>query len=93
MDQQVSRFINHFRELENDLEKWRELIALQDRNETLFYRVVIENIRDMAPIVYTPTVGLACQKFSAVFRTSRGMVLNSAHSFCKNLHRTNNTHP
>ena len=53
----------------------RSLTNLQDRNEALFYRVVMDNIETMMPILYTPTVGQACQDFSAMFRWSRGMYL------------------
>ena len=74
IEQQATRFLNMIRDPRmSPMDKWRELSALQDRNETLFYKVIIENIGEFAPIVYTPTVGQACQKFSAVFRQSRGI--------------------
>jgi malate dehydrogenase (decarboxylating) len=76
--QQVKRFFDQFHSTEDPMQKWEMLASLQDRNETLFYKVITENIREMAPIVYTPTVGLACQHFSAVFRRPRGMYFSSA---------------
>jgi len=59
--------------INDDIDKYVYLCSLQDRNETLFYDLVRENITDMAPILYTPTVGLACQRFAKEFRRPRGM--------------------
>jgi malate dehydrogenase (oxaloacetate-decarboxylating)(NADP+) len=72
---QVARVLNSFHAAPNDLEKYTTLTNLQDRNEALFYRVVTDNIETMMPILYTPTVGQACQEFSNMFRRSRGMYL------------------
>lgn len=77
IENQATKFLDMFRLPHmSTMDKWRELTALQDRNETLFYKVVIDNIKEMAPIVYTPTVGQACQKFSSVFRSSRGIYVS-----------------
>jgi len=58
------------------MDKWTELTALHDRNETLFFHVVTTYIKEMAPIVYTPTVGLACQLYSSQYRSARGMYIS-----------------
>jgi hypothetical protein len=61
-----------------NIEKYSYLIALQDRNEVLFYRCLLDNIDKLAPIIYTPTVGEACQGFSTLFRRPRGMYFSYA---------------
>ncbi len=74
--QRVQHVMNNIRRKPNNLEKYLYLIGLQDRNENLFYRVLIDNMEDLSPIVYTPTVGLACQEYSRIFRRPRGMFLS-----------------
>ena len=59
MDEQVVRFMTNLRGLPNDLEKYVALNSLHDRNEALFFRVVCDNIDEIQPLIYTPTVGLA----------------------------------
>ena len=62
---------------DDDLRKWSVLTDLQDRNETLFYRLLIDNFREMAPIVYTPTVGYVCRYYHKLYRRPRGMFLSA----------------
>ena len=62
LEQQAERVLSNLRRLPNDLEKYVALNALHDRNETLFFRVVCDNIDEIQPLIYTPTVGLACQR-------------------------------
>ncbi|BFZ09401.1 hypothetical protein BsWGS_12440 [Bradybaena similaris] len=72
---QVYQVMENFYRWENDLDRFIYMIGLQDRSEKLFYRVIIENIELMMPIIYTPTVGLACQKYGMVFRKPRGLYI------------------
>jgi malate dehydrogenase (oxaloacetate-decarboxylating)(NADP+) len=77
-EEQVQRVMENFRRKPDNLEKYVHMMALQGRNETLFYRVVLENIEEMMPIIYTPTVGQACQEYGHIFRRPRGMFISAA---------------
>jgi malate dehydrogenase (oxaloacetate-decarboxylating)(NADP+) len=77
MDEQVQRVMTNFRAKSSDLERYIQIVGLQDRNETLFYRIVMDHLEEMMPIIYTPTVGKACQEYGQIFRRSRGMYLTS----------------
>jgi malate dehydrogenase (oxaloacetate-decarboxylating)(NADP+) len=75
LEQQLARIHLELTHLDNDLQKYLFLSDLQARNETLFYAVVMSDPATFMPIVYTPTVGEACQKFDHIFRAARGVYL------------------
>ena len=74
-EEQVARFMRSLQRLPDSLEKYIALNALHDRNEALFFRVIIDHIDEMQPIIYTPGVGLACQKFGMIFQRPRGIFI------------------
>lgn len=74
--EQVAHTYAEFSSRRDDLDKHIYLRALQDRNETLFYRLLSDHIEEMLPIVYTPTVGDACRQFSEIYRRPRGLFVS-----------------
>src|SRR6476619_1869346 len=75
IDLQVGRRHAEIANLDSDLQRYLVLSDLQARNETLFYAVLMSDPAAYMPLVYTPTVGEACQKFAHIFREARGMYL------------------
>jgi malic enzyme len=73
LEEQATAVIGQIRAKSVPLEKYIGMASLHDRNEVLFYRVLVDNIAELMPVVYTPTVGEACQKFSAIYRSARGL--------------------
>lgn len=76
LEEQVERSLNAVRRKPDALEKYIYLVNLQNRNETLFYRLVMDNIEEFVPIIYTPTVGQACLEYGNIFRRPRGMFIS-----------------
>jgi malate dehydrogenase (oxaloacetate-decarboxylating) len=76
IDEQVSRALQQYKSFKTDINKHIYLRAIHDNNETLFFRLVQENLAEMMPIIYTPTVGDACEQFSDIYRSSRGLFIS-----------------
>src|SRR5882724_5812074 len=77
MEEQTARVLTNLRSLPNDLEKYVALNSLHDRNEALFFRVVCDHIDEVQPLIYTPTVGLACQRYGLIFQRPRGLFISA----------------
>jgi malate dehydrogenase (oxaloacetate-decarboxylating) len=76
IEEQLTRVYGNYKRKDSDIERYIFLTALQDRNETLFYRLLQEHITEMMPIIYTPTVGDGCRQYSHVFRRPRGLYVS-----------------
>ena len=79
-EQQVARVLGNLHKKSSNLERYIFMLALQDRNETLFYKVLCDNIEEMMPIIYTPTVGQGCQEYAHIFRRPRGIFISAKDS-------------
>ena len=77
-DEQLARVLENFHRLKTPLSKYIMLSSLLDRNEALFFRVIMDHADTMMPIIYTPTVGLACQQFGHIYRRPRGLFISAA---------------
>ena len=76
IEEQAERAYMQYKSFETPLNKHIYLRAIQDNNETLFYRLLTDHLEEMMPIIYTPTVGDACEKFSDIYRSSRGLFIS-----------------
>lgn len=76
LEEEVARSLDAYRRKPDDMERYLFLLGLLNRNETLFYKLLAENLTEMLPIVYTPTVGLACQRLSHIMRRARGVYIH-----------------
>lgn len=79
IEEQLARVYRNYQQRTSNLDRYLYLTDLQDRNETLFYRLLLEHITEMMPIIYTPEVGVACQRYSHLFHRPRGLFIDYPH--------------
>lgn len=77
INDQVTRIMQNFHRQHSDLDRYTYLETLHDRNETLYYRVLLSHINELTPIIYTPVVGQACSQFSHIYQRTRGMYFSA----------------
>ncbi len=77
LEQQALRVLENVRAQSTDLDKYVHLMALHDRNRTLFYKVLLDNIEELIPVIYTPTVGKACQVYAHIYQRPRGIFVSA----------------
>lgn len=77
--EQLARAYENYQKAGDDVRRYLFLAGLQDRNESLFCRLVLEHIEEMVPVIYTPTVGRACEEYSHIYRRSRGLYISPHH--------------
>jgi malate dehydrogenase (oxaloacetate-decarboxylating)(NADP+) len=77
IEQQLGRVLENFRAQTSDLQRYIYMVALQDRNEILFYRALLDHLPEIMPIIYTPTVGEACRRFGHIYRRPRGLYISA----------------
>ncbi|GAB4850290.1 NADP-dependent malic enzyme 4, chloroplastic [Ancistrocladus abbreviatus] len=75
-DLQVRKMIDNVRQYQVPLQKYMAMMDLQERNEKLFYKMLIDHVEELLPVVYTPTVGEACQKYGSIFRHPQGLFIS-----------------
>ncbi|XP_076921525.1 NADP-dependent malic enzyme, chloroplastic-like [Bidens hawaiensis] len=75
-DLQVKKMMHNIRQYEVPLQRYQAMMDLQEKNERLFYKLLIENVEELLPIVYTPTVGEACQKYGTIFKNPQGLYIS-----------------
>lgn len=75
IEQQLERVYQQYKQCHSDIERHIFLRDIQDNNETLFFRLIADHIEEMMPIIYTPTVGEACERFSDIYRSARGLFI------------------
>lgn len=79
IEEQLARTYESYQQKTTDLERYIYLVSLQDRNETLFYRLLHEHITEMMPVIYTPVVGDGCKQYSHIYRRPRGLYIDYPH--------------
>nr|CAB3471910.1 unnamed protein product [Digitaria exilis] len=75
-DLQIKKFMHNLRQYQLPLQRYMAMMDLQERNERLFYKLLIDNVVELLPVVYTPTVGEACQKYGSIFRQPQGLYVS-----------------